>query len=160
MRTLLLAALVAAPAFAQDAPPPADSPATIAEVLIADGRFTTLVAAAEQAGLTDALAAPGPLTLFAPTDEAFAALGEGTLDELSVDQLRGILLGHVAEGSVPAAAAIEAGSATTLAGHSVAIVGTEDGVMVGNASVIEADVVASNGVVHVVDAVILPPSDG
>lgn len=160
MRTLFaasvaLACLAAAPA-AQEVP--AEAPA-LADVLQADGRFSVLLGALDAANLTDALAGPGPFTLFAPTDEAFAALPEGTLDALTPDQLQAVLLYHVVDGAVSGAAAADAGEAPT-AGNGAVLVFTavEDGVLrVNDVLVVEADVAARNGVVHVIGGVLLPP---
>ena len=121
--------------------------------------FTTLLAAAEAAGLVEALRAEGPLTVFAPTDEAFAELGEDTIAMLlepeNKDQLAAVLSYHVVPGRVEAADLVgETVQAETLNG-TVMIDGT-DGVMVGNATVIQADVEASNGIIHVIDTVLMP----
>lgn len=129
----------------------------IVAVLVADGRFMTLVDLVTTAGLAETLQGEGPFTVFAPTDEAFAALPEGTLDELTPEDISAILLGHVVEGNVMAADVV------TLADTEVETVGgdlwmvTVDGetVMIGDATVIEADLEASNGVIHVIDMVLL-----
>ncbi len=124
------------------------------------GQFNTLLAAAKAAGLVDALKGDGPLTVFAPTDEAFAALPEGTVETLlkpeNKDQLAGILKLHVIAGSkvVSGDLAGKTLTAETLNG-SVAIDGT-DGVKVNGANVVKADIMASNGVIHVIDKVLLP----
>ncbi|MGB3544814.1 fasciclin domain-containing protein [Rubrivirga sp.] len=155
MRIALLAALVAvsfAPASAQDAEPTS----TIAQVLEADGRFTVLLGAVETAGLGNALSNAGPLTVFAPTDSAFAALPEGTLDALTPDDLRAVILGHVVEGAVSSSAAAEVGEAVSVSGVPL-VFSTESGLSVNGAPVLEGDVAATNGVVHVLDAVLLPP---
>ena len=132
----------------------------IVDIAVEDGRFTTLVAAAQAAGLVDALKGEGPLTVFAPTDDAFAALPEGTVEALLADipTLTDILLYHVVEGKVMAADVVELSNAMTLQGQYVDI-SVEDGkVMIDNAQVIITDIEASNGVIHVIDAVILPES--
>lgn len=123
--------------------------------------FDTFLAAATAAGLVDALRGEGPLTVFAPTDEAFAALGEETINELlkpeNKDQLVGILTYHVIAGRVEAADLIgKTTEAETLNG-TVTVDGT-DGVMVNSANVVSADIEASNGIIHVIDTVLLPPS--
>jgi len=130
----------------------------IVDIAVEDGRFTTLVAAVEAAGLVDALKGEGPLTVFAPTDEAFAALPEGTVDALLADipALTDILLYHVVEGKVMASDVVELNSAQTLQGQYVDIKVEDGKVMVDNAQVIITDIEASNGVIHVIDAVILP----
>ena len=130
----------------------------IVDIAVEDGRFTTLVAAVEAAGLVDALKGEGPLTVFAPTDDAFAALPEGTIDALLADipALTNILLYHVVEGKVMAADVLELSAAMTLQGQ-YADIAVEDGkVMLDGAEVIITDIEASNGVIHVIDAVILP----
>ncbi|MEM0963470.1 MAG: fasciclin domain-containing protein [Bacteroidota bacterium] len=160
MRTSLLAVLlvVAAPVMAQDEAPMDDGP-DIVDVLRADGRFSTLLSAVGTAGLADALAGAGPLTVFAPTDSAFAALPEGALAELSVEDLQGILLGHVAEGAVDGATAAAAGEGMSLAGTALTFVAADGGLTVNGATVVDADVAASNGVVHVIDTVLLPVAE-
>jgi transforming growth factor-beta-induced protein len=130
----------------------------IVDMAVEDGRFTTLVTAVEAAGLVDALKGEGPLTVFAPTDDAFAALPEGTVETLLADipALTDILLYHVVEGKVMAADVLELSSALTLQGQ-YADIAVEDGkVMLDGAEVIITDIEASNGVIHVIDAVILP----
>ena len=132
----------------------------IVDTAVADGRFTTLVAAVEAAGLVDALKGEGPLTVFAPTDDAFAALPEGTVEALLADipALSDILLYHVVEGKVMAADVVELSNAMTLQGQYVDIAVEGDKVMIDGAQVIITDIEASNGVIHVIDAVILPES--
>ncbi len=125
------------------------------------GSFNTLLAAAEAAGLVEALQGEGPLTVFAPTDEAFAALPEGTVETLlkpeNQDQLAAILKLHVVPGKVTSdQLAGKTMSADTLNG-SVMVDGT-DGVTVNGANVVKADIMASNGVIHVIDKVLLPES--
>ncbi len=144
----------ASPAQAQDE--------DIVDVAIGAGVFNTLVAAVQAADLVDALKGEGPLTVFAPTDEAFAALPEGTVESLLLpenkDQLTAILLYHVVAGSVLAADVVELDSAATLNGASINISVSVNGVMIDNANVVQADVAASNGVIHIIDAVLLPPA--
>ena len=132
----------------------------IVDTAVADGRFTTLVAAVQAAGLVDALKGEGPLTVFAPTDDAFAALPEGTVEVLLADipALTDILLYHVVDGKVMAADVVELASAPTLQGQSADIVVEDGKVMVDGAEVIITDIETSNGVIHVIDAVILPES--
>ena len=132
----------------------------IVDIAVEDGRFTTLVAAVQAAGLVDALKSEGPLTVFAPTDDAFAALPEGTVEALLADipALTDILLYHVAEGKVMASDVLGLSNAMTLQGQ-YADISVEDGkVMIDNAQVIITDIEAANGVIHVIDAVILPES--
>ena len=126
------------------------------------GTFNTLVAAVEAAGLVDTLKGEGPFTIFAPTDEAFAALPEGTVEDLlkpeNKDQLIAILTYHVVPGKVMAADVTGAETtASSVQGGELMINGT-DGVTVNGASVTQADIEASNGVIHVIDQVILPQS--
>jgi transforming growth factor-beta-induced protein len=136
---------------------------TILETAASAGTFNTLAAAVEAAGLIDALNGEGPLTVFAPTDEAFAKLPAGTVENLlkpeNLDTLRSILLYHVVEGRVYSDEAIKAKSAKTLQGAKIIISKSKSGVMINNATVSEADLDASNGVIHVIDTVIIP-SDG
>jgi uncharacterized surface protein with fasciclin (FAS1) repeats len=124
------------------------------------GHFTTLVAAVKAAGLVDTLKGPGPFTVFAPTDEAFAKLPPGTLESLlkpeNKAKLRSILTYHVVAGKVMAADVVKLSSAKTVEGQSVTINIKNGGVMVDNAHVTKTDIMASNGVIHVIDAVILP----
>jgi transforming growth factor-beta-induced protein len=132
---------------------------TIVEVAQDDGRFETLVAALQAADLAGTLQGEGPFTVFAPTDEAFAKLPEGTVEALleDVPTLTEILLYHVVDGQVPSSQVVELSSAETLQGQPV-VVSAGEGVMVNDANVVVADVEASNGVIHVIDSVIMPPS--
>lgn len=129
----------------------------IVEVATSAGSFTTLLTAAEAAGLVETLTGEGPYTVFAPTDEAFAELGS-TVDDLlaNPDELRDVLLYHVVEGEVTAAEVVELDSATTVQGDDLAIMVEGDTVMVNDATVVQADVMASNGVIHVIDKVLVP----
>nr|MDJ0842094.1 fasciclin domain-containing protein [Acidobacteriota bacterium] len=138
---------------------PPEEPQDIVDTAIAAGSFNTLVAAVQAAGLEDALRGDGPLTVFAPTDDAFAALPEGTLEALLADPdaLAEVLLYHVVAGQVLAADVVNLTSATTLQGDDVTITVTDDGVMINDSNVVTTDVLASNGVIHVIDAVLLPP---
>lgn len=122
------------------------------------GSFTTLVAAVEAAGLTDTLKGDGPFTVFAPTDDAFAALPEGTVEGLLADPaaLAKILTYHVVAGKVMSTDLSDGMSAATVNGAEVTI-SLGDSVMVNDATVVSADIEASNGVIHVLDKVILPP---
>jgi uncharacterized surface protein with fasciclin (FAS1) repeats len=146
--------------------PPAEEEAEMMEKDIVDtaieaGGFETLVAAVEAAGLVDALKGEGPFTVFAPTDEAFAALPEGTLDALLADpsgDLTQILLYHVVSGEVMAADVSDGLEAETLQGDSVSFSVMGDAVKINEANIVATDIEASNGVIHVIDAVILPPS--
>lgn len=136
---------------------------TIVETAVAAGSFQTLVAAVQAAGLVDALSGEGPFTVFAPTDEAFAALPEGTVESLLLeenrDQLVAILTCHVVAGNVTAADVAGLDSATTLQGQDITIMVEGETVQINNATVVQADIHTSNGVIHVIDAVILPPGE-
>ncbi|MGD8603464.1 MAG: fasciclin domain-containing protein [Anaerolineales bacterium] len=133
----------------------------IVDIAVEDGRFTTLVTALEAAGLVDALKAEGPLTVFAPTDEAFAALPEGTLGALLADipALTDILLYHVVDGKVMSGQVVTLSEAETLLGEPVSIRVEDGNVFINDSQVVLADIEASNGVIHVIDAVLLPPSE-
>jgi transforming growth factor-beta-induced protein len=136
---------------------------SIAEIAVEDGRFTTLVAALEAAGLAETLSGEGEFTVFAPVDEAFAALPEGTVDALLADPegaLTNVLLYHVVDGAVPAETVVTLDSATTLQGSDVHITVTDDGVFLNDmVQVVITDIMASNGIIHVIDGVLLPPED-
>ena len=145
--SMTAAAAFAAPAMADD----------IVDVAAGAGSFTTLVAAIEAAGLVDTLRGEGPFTVFAPTDEAFAALPEGTVEALLEDTeaLTAILTYHVVPGMVMSTDLTDGMTAETVNGQSVTI-GVGDMVTVDTAIVVTPDIEASNGVIHVIDAVILP----
>ena len=138
-------------------------PPSLVDVAKQAGSFGTLLAAATAAGLADTLANGGPFTVFAPTDAAFAKLGKDTIATLlkpeNKDKLAAILKHHVVAGIVPAAAAMKLDEATSIGGTKLAIKKSATGLTVGGANVVTADVCAGNGVIHVVDAVILPPSN-
>lgn len=127
------------------------------------GTFNTLVAAVEAAGLAETLMGPGPFTVFAPTDEAFAKLPAGTVESLllpeNLEQLKAILLYHVVSGSVMAADVVTLNEAATVNGAMVTIAVGETGVVLnGTTNVVTTDITASNGVIHVIDSVLMPPS--
>jgi len=152
-------ALILAPACADDDPPaqtPEPEPGTVVEVAVEAGQFTILAAALNEAGLVGALSGAGPFTVFAPTDEAFAAAGISAEDLAAIDNLDEILTYHVLAGRVPASA-VAAGPRDTLAGLT-AWLGTSGGVTINGAAVTSADVNASNGVIHVIDRVLMPPN--
>jgi len=139
--------------------PEAEGPGDIIEVAIGAGSFNTLAAALTAAGLVETLQGEGPFTVFAPTDDAFAALPEGLVEALLLEENRDILIQiltyHVVAGEVYAAD-VTTGDVPTVEGSTIAV-DTADGVVLnGSATVITADVEASNGVIHVIDAVILP----
>jgi uncharacterized surface protein with fasciclin (FAS1) repeats len=137
--------------------------ADIVDTAVGAGNFNTLVAAVQAADLVDALKGEGPFTVFAPTDEAFAALPAGTVEDLlkpeNREQLVAILTYHVVPAKVMSADIVgKTATAKTLSGGELAIDAT-DGVTVNDAHVVTADIEASNGVIHVIDAVILPPAN-
>ena len=135
------------------------SAADLVETAVAN-HFNTLVAAVNAAGLVDALKGPGPFTVFAPTDEAFAKLPPGTLANLlkpeNKHQLEKIVTYHVVPGHVSAKDVVKLDSAKTLEGGNLIIHAGNGGVMVNNAQVTKTDIAASNGVIHVIDTVLLP----
>jgi uncharacterized surface protein with fasciclin (FAS1) repeats/plastocyanin len=133
---------------------------SIVDTAVADGRFTTLVAALQAAKLDGTLSGAGPFTVFAPTDDAFNKLPEGTVATLLQEpegQLKQILLYHVVSGKVMAADVVKLTKATTLEGSDLTITVTDGKVKVNDANVIITDIEASNGVIHVIDAVLIPP---
>jgi uncharacterized surface protein with fasciclin (FAS1) repeats len=150
------AALMAAPVLST---PAQAADMDIVDTAVAAGSFTTLVAAVQAAGLVETLKGPGPFTVFAPTDEAFAALPAGTVEDLlkpeNKDKLVAILTYHVVAGKVMSTDLTNGMMAATVQGGEVTIM-TEGGVMVDAAHVTTADIEATNGVIHVIDAVILP----
>ncbi len=131
--------------------------ANIVEAAIAAGTFNTLVAAVKAAGLVETLSGPGPFTVLAPTDEAFAKLPAGTVEGLlnDIPKLTAVLTYHVLAGKFMAADVIKLASAKTVNGQSVTIA-TINGVMVDGANVVKTDIETDNGVIHVIDSVILP----
>ena len=132
----------------------------IVDTAVAAGSFKTLAAALQAAGLVDTLKGKGPFTVFAPTDEAFAKLPAGTLENLmkpeNKEKLTAILTYHVVPGRVLAAQVIKMNSAKTVNGQSVTISTNGGAVMVDNAKVVKTDILCSNGVIHVIDSVLLP----
>lgn len=133
----------------------------IVETAAAAGSFETLIAAAKAAGLVEALTSSGPLTVFAPTDDAFAKLPEGTIDTLlkpeNKEQLQAILLYHVVPGNLPASRVVKLSAAQSKQGEMIPFQVEGEKVMVGDANIVKADIQCSNGIVHVIDSVILPP---
>ena len=156
MRFAIAAAVFAAPAVATAQAPTKN----IVETAVAAGSFNTLVAAVKAAGLAETLSGPGPFTVFAPNDAAFAKLPAGTIDALLKDKatLTSILTYHVVPGKVMAADVIrmKSGNPKTVNGQTVAIVVRDGKVFVDGAQVISTDIVTTNGVIHVIDAVIMP----
>jgi len=130
----------------------------IVETAVEAGSFNTLATALEAAGLVETLANGGPFTVFAPTDEAFAKLPEGTLDALLQDKerLTAILTYHVVPGEVTAEQVVGLDSAETVNGEEISISVVDGTVMIDDATVTQADIRASNGIIHVIDSVILP----
>ena len=149
------------PPAPEDTAAGAEGPGTIVDIAVADGRFETLVAALGAADLVGALQGEGPFTVFAPTDDAFAALPEGTVEGLLEDipALTAILLYHVVAGDVKAADVVTLGAAETLQGGSLSISVEGEVVRINGAQVVIADIEASNGTIHVIDAVLLPPAE-
>lgn len=133
----------------------------IVETAVSAGSFNTLVAAAKAAGLVETLKGAGPFTVFAPTDEAFKKLPAGTVEALLKDKakLTAILTYHVVPGKVMAADVVKLKDAKTVQGQKVMIKAGKDGVMIDNAKVVKTDIVTSNGVIHVIDNVILPKEE-
>ncbi len=131
--------------------------ADIVDTAVSAGSFTTLVAAVKAAGLVDTLKGPGPFTVFAPTDEAFAKLPAGTVESLLKDipKLKKILTYHVVSGKVMAADAAKLKSAKTVEGSEIKI-DASNGVKINDSTVTTADVAADNGVIHIIDSVLLP----
>ncbi|QPP50777.1 MULTISPECIES: fasciclin domain-containing protein [unclassified Halomonas] len=132
----------------------------IVDTAVAAGQFETLAAALEAAGLVETLKGEGPFTVFAPTDEAFGKLPEGTVESLlepeNREQLQAVLTYHVVPGKVMAADAMNLDSATTVQGQDLTITTMNGSVMIDDANVIQADIEASNGVIHVIDSVLMP----
>lgn len=137
-----------------------DSTPDIVDVAVSAGQFNTLAAALGAAGLVDTLKGEGPFTVFAPTDAAFAKLPEGTVETLlkpeNKDKLIAILTYHVVPGKVSATDVVKLQSATTVNGSDVSIAVVEGNVRIDDATVVKTDINASNGVIHVIDSVILP----
>ena len=163
--TLVAAAavLTASPAVAQDVAYAKGTDMDIVDVAVSAGSFETLVAAVKAAGLVEVLKSDGPFTVFAPTDDAFKALPEGTVTELlkpeNKDKLIAILTYHVVPGKVTAADVVELTSVKTVQGQKVSIKTTDKSVMIDGARVLKTDIPASNGVIHVIDAVIIPSEE-
>ena len=132
----------------------------IVDTAVAAGQFTTLAAALKAAGLVETLKGTGPFTVFAPTDAAFAKLPKGTVEELlkpeNKAKLTAILTYHVVAGKVMAADVVKVKDAKTIQGGSIKVNATGGKVMVDSANVVKADIVASNGVIHVIDSVLMP----
>jgi uncharacterized surface protein with fasciclin (FAS1) repeats len=153
--SLMLVAILSSPARAQQ-------PKDIVDTAVAAGSFTTLAKALTAADLVTTLKGPGPFTVFAPTDEAFAKLPAGTLDNLLKPEnkatLRRVLTYHVVSGKVLAADVVKVSSAKAVSGDSLPIQVSGNTVMAGQARIVKTDIAASNGVIHVIDTVLLPPT--
>lgn len=152
----LVSAAVVAPSTAQAQYVPAQQ--NIVEIAAGAGNFNTLVTAVQAAGLVDVLSGEGPFTVFAPTDEAFARIPAADLEAILADRekLTAILTYHVVPGRVLAADVVGLDSAATVNGKAVTISVDEGGVRIDGARVTATDIIASNGVIHVIDTVILP----
>jgi len=140
-----------------------DGSKDIVDTAVSAGQFKTLAAALGAAGLVDTLKGPGPFTVFAPTDEAFAKLPAGTVESLlkpeNKDKLAAILTYHVVPGEVMAADVVKLEEANTVNGKMLKVTTSGGGVMINDAKVTAADIPASNGVIHVIDTVVLPPNN-
>jgi transforming growth factor-beta-induced protein len=168
LATLAIVVAACSPA-ASPTPTPTATPAPttaaagdIVEVATAAGTFGTLLTAATKAGLVETLKGEGPFTVFAPTDEAFAALPAGTLDSLLADKelLKKVLLYHVVAGKVTSEQVVGMTEATSVEGSPIKIAVKDDAVILNDsAKVVTPDVEAANGVIHVIDAVLLPPTE-
>ncbi|MDX1946950.1 MAG: fasciclin domain-containing protein [Pirellulaceae bacterium] len=147
------AALLVGDSFAAE-----KAPADIVDTAVAAGQFNTLVTAVKEAGLVETLKGKGPFTVFAPTDEAFAKVPKETLAALLKDRekLAAVLTYHVVPGKVLAADVVKLKSAKTVQGQEATITASAGGVKVDEANVIKTDILCANGVIHVIDAVILP----
>lgn len=160
----LAATLTVAPAFADGhgAHHAAKAPQNIVEIAASNESFETLLAAVKAAGLAETLQGEGPFTVFAPTDDAFAALPAGTLESLlkpeNKDQLVAILTYHVVPGAVTSTQVAGLSEAATVQGSKVSVSASNGAVMIDAARVVQADIEASNGIIHVIDKVILPKS--
>ena len=157
-RTLMAFALAAVLSVSLVPTARAEAAKDIVDTAVAAGSFKTLATALQAAGLVDTLKSAGPFTVFAPTDEAFAKLPAGTVEALLKDipKLKSILTYHVVAGKVTAAEVVKLTSAKTVNGKSLKIKVEGGKVHVDNATVVSADVMASNGVIHVIDHVVLP----
>ena len=160
MKRIIVAAALAASAIAAPVTAASAQGKDIVETAVAAGSFQTLATALGAAGLVETLKGKGPFTVFAPTDAAFAKLPTGTVEKLLADkeQLKAILLYHVVPGAVPAADAAKLSSARTVNGADITIHAMNGKVMINDASVTQAEIKASNGIIHVLDTVILPPA--
>lgn len=157
---MTLAALCLVPVSARAEAPAASAQKTIVETAVGAGQFNTLVAAVKAAGLAETLSGDGPFTVFAPTDAAFKKLPKGTVESLlepeNKEKLAAILKYHVVKGKVPASKVLQSDSLKSLQGNSLTVEQKGGDVMVDNAKVVKTDVMCSNGIIHVIDTVMLP----
>jgi uncharacterized surface protein with fasciclin (FAS1) repeats len=160
LKTLALGSLVLGLAAGATTVRATAEPKDIVDTAVAAGSFNTLAKALQAAGLVETLKGNGPFTVFAPTDEAFAKLPAGTVETLlkpeNKEKLKAVLLYHVVAGKVMAADVVKMTSAKTVNGQALSITAHDKTVMVGKATVVKADVAADNGVIHVIDTVLLP----
>lgn len=163
--TAMLVALMAGTLQAQSYEQPIkmkEKSPNIVETAVAAGSFDTLVAAVKAAGLVETLSGEGPFTVFAPTDDAFAKLPEGTIANLlkpeNKKMLQSILTYHVVAGKVPASKVVKLEKATTVQGGDVSISVNEGTVSLNDAKVVKTDIMTSNGIIHVIDTVLMPPA--
>ena len=160
MKTMLTFTSLAVVGMLATAPARAQQPKDLVDTAVAAGSFTTLAKALTAADLVATLKGPGPFTVFAPTDEAFAKLPAGTLENLlkpeNKDKLRRILTYHVVPGQVRAADVVKLKSAKAVSGDAITITAKDGKVQVDAANVTKTDIQTSNGVIHVIDTVILP----
>jgi uncharacterized surface protein with fasciclin (FAS1) repeats len=163
MKTMLTFTSLALVGMLAAAPARAQQTKDIVDTAVAAGSFTMLAKALAAADLVATLKGPGPFTVFAPTDEAFAKLPAGTLDNLLKPEnkamLQRVLTYHVVPGKVLAADVVKVSSAKAVSGDSLPITVSGSTVMVGEARVVKTDIAASNGVIHVIDTVLLPPGE-
>ena len=160
IKTFAIAATALALVAATSRPAVAQAQKDIVDTAVAAGSFNTLAKALTAAGLVETLKGAGPFTVFAPTDEAFAKLPAGTVESLlkpeNKDKLRRLLTYHVVSGRVMAADVVKVKSAKAVSGDSITVATKSGDVTVDNAKVVKTDIAASNGVIHVIDAVIMP----
>jgi LPXTG-motif cell wall-anchored protein len=160
MKRLTMSIVAVLLLLAMALPAAAQGEQDIVEIAAGNPDFSTLVGAVQQAGLVETLQGEGPFTVFAPTNAAFAALPAGTLESLDEATLRSILTYHVVSGNVMAAdvMGMDGQSVATVQGESITISVQGNTVRVNNATVVTTDIEASNGVIHVIDTVLLPPT--
>ena len=156
--TIITLLLLVSISFAQDAK---KANKDIVDIAVGNSDFSTLVTALKAADLVDALKGEGPFTVFAPTNEAFAKLPKGALDNLLKDKeaLKQVLLYHVVSGKVTSADVVKVDKANTLSGKDVKVTVSDSGVMINSSKETVVDIMATNGVIHVIDTVLLPPAD-